>query len=202
MVLLWRESNMAYFSTRDIAAISICGALWGVVNTLFAPVFFRATGMPFLCDLIGFAILILGAWWIRKPGALTSIGVIATIINLAMGTGIQFLGFLAASLFFDLVASFIGYSRSFSKPVYTAVSMLLISVASAAVAGAIIGAIFMAGVSLLDQWGGVVGWVGLHMIGGVIGGFIGTTLVLALKKRRINLYSTSQIKRMTRMVIK
>ena len=119
-----------------------------------------------------------------------------------MGTGIQFLGFLAASLFFDVVASFIGFSRSFSKPVYTAVSMLLISVASAAVAGAIIGAIFMAGVPLLAQWGGVVGWVGLHMIGGVIGGFIGITLVLALKKRRINAYSVSQSNRTPKTVIK
>jgi len=53
---------MAYFKTVDVAAIAICGALWGVLNVLFAPTFFKATGMPFLCDLIGFAMLILGAW--------------------------------------------------------------------------------------------------------------------------------------------
>lgn len=182
---------MTYFSTRDVAAIAMCGALWGVLNALFAPAFFKATGMPFLCDLIGFAVLILGAWWIRKPGAITIVGVIATLINLGLGTGVQFIGFLAASVFFDVVIAVVGYGRAFKKPAYTAVSMMIVAIASAAVAGVIIGTLFMVGSPLLAQWGGVAGWAGLHMIGGVIGGFIGTTLVLALKKRRINVYSES-----------
>jgi len=182
---------LTYFSTRDVAAIAICGALWGVLNVLFAPTFFRATGLPFLCDLIGFAILILGAWWIRKPGALTIVALIATLINLGLGTGIQILGFLAASVFFDVVMAIIGYGRAFKKPAYTAVTMMIIAIASAAVAGVIIGTLFMVGAPLLAQWGGVAGWAGLHMIGGVIGGIIGTTLVIALKKRSINVYSQS-----------
>jgi hypothetical protein len=182
---------MTYFHTRDVAAIAICGALWGVLNVLFAPNFFRATGMPFLCDLIGFAVLILGAWWIRKLGAVTIVGLIATAINIALGGGVQFLGFTVAAVFFDLVVAGIGYQRAFKKPAHTTASMMLVAVASAAVAGAIIGAVFMVGVPLLAKWGGIAGWAGLHMIGGVIGGFIGTTVVLALKKRRITVYSES-----------
>ena len=181
---------MAYFKTVDVAAIAICGALWGVLNLLFAPPFFRLTGMPFLCDLIGFAVLILGAWWIRKPGFLTFVGLIATIINLSLGIGMQFSGFLAASAFFDVAVAAIGYGRAFKKPAYTAVSMMIIAILSAAVAGAIIGSLFMAG-HALAKWGGVAGWAGLHMIGGVIGGAIGVTLVLALKKRRIAVYTGS-----------
>jgi hypothetical protein len=181
---------MAYFKTLDVAAIAICGALWGVLNVLFAPFFFRATGMPFLCDLIGFAVLILGAWWIRKPGFLTFVGLIATIINLALGTGMQFLGFLAASAFFDVAVAAIGYGRAFKKPAYTAVSMMIVAIISAAIAGIVIGNLFTAG-PVLASWGGVAGWAGLHMIGGVMGGFIGITLVLALKKRRIALYTES-----------
>jgi len=180
---------MTYFSTRDVAAIAICGALWGVLNILFAPLFFRATGMPFLCDLIGFAVLILGAWWIRKFGALTIIGFIATIINFALGGGAQFLGFTIAAIFFDIVIKIIGYTRTFNKPTNTAVTMMIIAISSAAVAGTIIGAVFMVGAPVLAQWGGVAGWAGLHMIGGVIGGIIGTTLVSALKKRKIIVYS-------------
>jgi len=149
--------------------------------------------MPFLCDLIGFAILILGAWWVRKPGALTIVGLIAILINLGLGTGMQFLGFLAASVFYDAVLTVIGYGRVFSKPAYTAVSLMTLAIASAAVAGAAIGTLFMTGSPLLAQWGGVVGWAGLHMIGGFIGGIIGTTLVSALKKRRINVYTESPI---------
>jgi hypothetical protein len=180
---------VTYFSSRDVAAIAICGALWGVLNIIFAPMFFRATGMPFLCDLIGFAVLILGAWWIRKFGALTIVGLIATIINFALGGGAQFLGFTAAAIFFDMSITIIGYARVFNKPANTAITMMIIATSSAAVAGTIIGVVFMAGAPLLTQWGGVVGWTGLHMIGGVIGGIIGITLVSALKKRRITVYS-------------
>jgi hypothetical protein len=181
---------MAYFKTVDVAAIAICGALWGVLNVLFAPTFFKATGMPFLCDLIGFAMLILGAWWIRKPGFLTFVGSIATIINLTLGTGIQFLGLLAASTFFDVALAAIGYYTVFKKPAYTAISMMTLAVASAALAGTVIGSFLMTG-STLARWGGVASWAGLHMIGGAIGGFIGITLVFALKKRRITVYNES-----------
>jgi hypothetical protein len=179
-----RANNMPYFTTRDVAAIAMCGALWGVLNNLLAPNFFRMTGMPFLCDLIGFAILILGAWWIRKPGALTIVGFIATLINLGLGTGVQFLGFMAASAFFDVITTIIGYSRAFEKPVYTVVTMMLVAIASAAVAGGIIGAVFMTS-SALAKWGGVLGWAGLHMIGGVIGGLIGVVLVGGLVTRGV-----------------
>jgi hypothetical protein len=185
--------KMAYFNTRDVAAIAMCGALWGVLNTLLAPSFFRMTGMPFLCDLIGFAVLIVGAWWIRKPGALSIVGFIATLINLGLGAGVQFLGFMAASAFFDVVITIIGYSRAFKEPAYTGVSMMLVAIASAAVAGTVIGAVFMANTTLAN-WGGVFGWAGLHMIGGVIGGLIGVLLVLAFKKRRIPVYSEPQPK--------
>jgi hypothetical protein len=102
----------------------------------------------------------------------------------------QFSGFLAASAFFDVAVAAIGYGRAFKKPAYTAVSMMIIAILSAAVAGAIIGSLFMAGPALA-KWGGVAGWAGLHMIGGVIGGAIGVTLVLALKKRRIAVYTGS-----------
>jgi len=180
--------ELTYLNTRDVAAIAICGALWGVLNALFAPIFFAATGMPFLCDTIGFALLILAAWWIRKPGAVTIVGLIATPINLALGGGIQFLGFAVAATFFDVVVSVIGYQRAFKSSTHTVASMMPISVASAGVAGATIAAIFMAGVPLLAKWGGIAGWAGLHMIGAVIGGAIGTTLVLALKKRRISVH--------------
>jgi hypothetical protein len=182
---------MTYFGTMDVAAIAICGSLWGVLNTLFAPLFFSATGMPFLCDLIGFAVLILGSWWIRKFGALTIVGLIATAISFALNGGVHFLGFTVAAIFFDVVMAVIGYGRAFNKPANTVVAMMIVAIASAAFAGSIIGVVFMVGVPLLAQWGGVVGWAGLHMVGGAIGGIIGTTLVLSLKKRKIVVYSES-----------
>ena len=173
-----------YFNTRDIAAIAICAALWGVLNTILSPVFFRMFGLPFLCDLIGFSVLILAAWWIRKFGAITMIGLIATAINFALGGNIFFLGFTAASIFFDLATGIIGYNNSFKKPAFTIVSMMVISIASSALAGYVIGTFFMAGPALIN-WGGVIGWAGLHTVGGVIGGVIGTFLIAALNSRKI-----------------
>jgi hypothetical protein len=177
-------TSMSYFNAKNIASIAICAALWGVLNTILSPVFFRMFGMPFLCDLIGFTVLILATWWIRKFGAITMIGLITTGINFALGGGIQFLGFTAASIFFDLSTLLIGYNRTFKKPAFTSASMMSISVASAALAGYIIGSLFMT-TPALANWGGVLGWAGLHAIGGVLGGIIGVFLITALHNRKI-----------------
>lgn len=173
-----------YFNSREIAAISLCATLWGVLNTLFAPIFFRMFGLPFLCDLIGFSVLILAAWWIRKFGAITIIGLIATAINFGLGGGIHFIGFTVASIFFDFASRLIGYNKSFKKSNFTILSMMTISIVSAALAGFVIGSFFMAGPALTN-WGGIYGWAGLHAIGGVIGGAIGTFLIIALSSRKV-----------------
>ncbi len=175
---------MAYFKTTEVAAISLCATLWGVLNTLFAPIFFRMFGLPFLCDLIGFSILILAAWWIRKMGAITIIGLIATAINFGLGGGFQFIGFTVASIFFDFVIGIIGYDASFKKPSLTIPIMMSTSILSAALAGFLIGTFFLAS-PVSVNWGGVFGWAILHSIGGLIGGAIGTFLIISLNSRKI-----------------
>ena len=176
---------MTYFNSRDIAAIAISAALWGVLNAVLSPVFFSIFHLPFLCDLIGFSILTLAAWWIRKFGAITLIGLIATAINfIIVPSSLFFLGFTVASAFFDLVTRALGYSRAFGKATFTAFSMTGISVSSAALAGYLIGSFFMAA-QAMTNWGGVLGWAGLHAVGGVIGGFIGAFLVTGLKARKV-----------------
>jgi hypothetical protein len=180
---------MTYFNTRNIAAIAICAALWGVINSIFAPLFFSVTHLPFFCDMVGFSVLILAAWWIKKFGAITIIGAIATLINFALVPNpYHFLGFTAASVFFDLTISLVGFNKPFSKKAYTVASMMPVSVLSAALAGYIIGTFFMAGPTFASM-GGVLGWTGLHVIGGVIGGAVGTSLVTGLDARRITVES-------------
>lgn len=176
---------MPYFSSREVAAIALLSALWGVLNSIFAPIFFRMTGLPLLCDLIGFAVLVLTVWWIRKPAAASAVGIIATAINFIFNPGgTHFLGFTAASIVFDVIAYIIGYERIFKSHFATTASMLSVSIASAAVAGLIIGSFFMAGPALA-KWGGVLGWAGLHAIGGFIGGFVGVIVVATLASRGI-----------------
>jgi hypothetical protein len=176
---------MTYFNARDVAAIAICAALWGVLNSIFAPVFFSIFHVPFFCDMIGFAALILAAWWIRKFGAIIIIGAIATLINFALvANPYHFLGFTAASIFFDSAVTVSGFDRSFGKRTHTVAIMMAISIVSAAMAGYIIGTFFMAGPAFAAM-GGVLGWAGLHAIGGVIGGAIGTSFVTGLHARKI-----------------
>jgi hypothetical protein len=176
---------MAYFNSRDIAAIAICSALWGVLNATLSPIFFQVFHLPFLCDLIGFASLILAVWVTRKFGTATAVGLIATVINFMFRPdAFFFLGFTAASFVFDVLTRLIGYKNCFEKPVTGTISLVLISVFSAAVAGSIIGLFFMAAPALVS-WGGVLGWAALHAVGGVIGGFIGAPLATALTKRGI-----------------
>ncbi len=176
---------MNYFNSREIAAIALSSALWGVLNSIFAPIVFRMTGLPILCDMIGFAILTLTVWWVRRLGAATAVGLIATVINFIFNPGgVHFLGFAVASIFFDIAARLIGYDRSFRSSLFATVLMLPVSVLSAAVAGLIIGTFFMAASGLV-KWGGVLGWVGLHAAGGFIGGFVGIALVIALAARGV-----------------
>jgi len=176
---------MPHFRTRDIAAIALCASLWGVLNSIFSPIIFRMFGLPILCDLIGFTLLTLTVWWIRKLGSATAVGLIATVITFMLNpTGTQFLGFTAACIVFDVAVRLVGYDNAFSKTIQSVVTLVPISTMSAAVAGYLIGTFFMVAPALA-RWGGVLGWAALHAVGGVIGGSIGVVLVNALRARRV-----------------
>jgi hypothetical protein len=179
--------GVTYFNTKQVAAIVMCSALWGVLNSIFSPMFFSLTHLPLLCDLIGFAVLTFAAWWIRKFGAIITIGLISTIVNFAINPqALTFLGFTGAAFVFDFVAGLMGYNRIFTRPLRSSASAISISILSAAVAGFLIGEFFMA-TPALSAWGGVIGWAGLHAVGGVIGGTIGAGLVIGLVSRKVAL---------------
>lgn len=177
---------MAYFRTSELAGISIFAALWGVLNVTVSPAFFQIFHLPFCCDLIGFSTLILAVWWGRKFGTATFVGFIALLINLIVRpAALHFFGFFAASIMFDILTFLSGYKRLFERRRIGTIIVFLISVVSAAVAGLVIGAFFMPA-QALAKWGGVLGWAGLHAIGGVIGGIIGIIIMHALVIRGIN----------------
>lgn len=174
---------MTYFTTRDVAAMAICAALWSVLSITIAPIFWELTHMPFLCDMIGTASLILALWWARKLGAVTVTGVIATILTLALRPGAtHFFGFTAASVIFDALARLIGYRNCLDRPIPSAISLLFISIASTAVAGLIIGLLFMPP-PMIAAMGGLALFAGLHAVGGAIGAAIGLMLIRALEAR-------------------
>jgi hypothetical protein len=171
---------MAYFTSRDIAAIAMCAALWSVLGAYIAPIFWRATHMPFFCDMLGIISLILALWWIRKFGAVTVTGITATIITLMLNpSATHFFGFTTASVVFDILTRLIGYQNCLEKPILSVISLPFASVASTAVAGIVIGNLFMNP----TPFGGVAFFSVLHAAGGVIGGTIGVVLIKALSTR-------------------
>lgn len=176
---------MTYFDSRELAAAALLSSLWGVLNSVFSPIVFRIFGLPILCDMIGFAVLGLTFWWVRKLGAVTVVGLIATIVNFLLNpAGVFFLGFTAASLSYDLIASIIVGKRMFKRRTISAISLVSISVLSATVAGLIIGNYFMTA-QALAAWGGVFGWAMLHALGGFVGGLIGVSVLVGLSSRQI-----------------
>ena len=136
--------------------------------------------MPFFCDMLGIILLILALWWIRKFGAVTVTGIIATVITLMLNPyATHFFGFTTASVVFDIVARLIGYQNCLEKPILSVISLLLTSITSTAIAGIVIGNLFMNPA----PFGGVAFFSVLHAAGGAIGGTIGIVLIKALSTR-------------------
>jgi hypothetical protein len=175
---------MTYLATRQITAIVMCAALWSVMSAYIAPIFWNATHMPFFCDMLGIISLTLVLWWTRKFGTITITGIIATIIILILNPyATQFFGFTAAAVVFDILTVLIGYRNCLDRSLLSVVSLLFASIAAAAVAGFIIGNLFMNLNYLIATFGGVAFFVILHAAGGVIGGAIGLMIIKALSTR-------------------
>jgi hypothetical protein len=171
-----------YFTSRDIAAIAVCSALWGVLNTFISPIFWQLTHMPFLCDMLAFIALILVIWWTRKFSAASLVGlVVAGMTFMVNPTAFQMLGFVVASIVFDIVTRLLGYERLFKNLTLGGMILVVISVLCTGLAGTIIGIFFM-GFRTVQA---ILMFAGLHAIGGLIGGIIGVVLVKALVARRV-----------------
>lgn len=172
-----------YLSSRDVAAVAFCSALWGFLNTWMSPIFYKLTRMPFLCDMLAFAVLVLVIWWTRKAGAASLVGItVAAMTFMINPTAFQMLGFIAAAMVYDVATRLLGYERLFRNFAFGAIILIGISMMCAALAGLIIGAFFMG----YTTQSAILIWGGLHAIGGLIGGTIGVITVKALMIRQVS----------------
>jgi hypothetical protein len=185
---------MPYFSAKDIAVIAIISALWGAMNDTVLPVFFTIfNGIPFLCEMVALTSLILVMCLTRKFGAVTITGLIVTLVTLAFyPSSTYMLGFVAASLVFDIATRLIGYRLILGNPKISAVGLVVSSMAASVAAGVIIGVMFMP-LSLIALLGGVATFVGLHVLGGLAGATIGFFVLRALVARKIITPSSEQV---------
>jgi len=177
---------LAYFSTRDIAAIGLSAALWAVLNWVAAPVFWQLTRLPILCDVIGVSLLILTVWWTRRPGAASLTGLVATLLNFILRPdATHFLGFTAASIVFDFATAALGYGNSLDNGLKRDLGLVIISVLSTTLAGFIIGTIFMNPTMISNMFGGVAFFAALHGAGGLFGALLGVVIIRSLTARRV-----------------
>jgi hypothetical protein len=175
-----------YFDSRDLAAISLSAALWAVINWLVAPIFWQITHLPILCDMVGVSLFIITLWWTRKPGAVSFMGMIATLLTLILRPGAtQFLGFTGASMVFDASTWLLGYSKRLELGLFSVVGLVSLSFLSTLVAGFIIGNLFLNPMFLSNVFGGIIVFAALHGVGGIIGGTLGIIIVKGLEARKI-----------------
>jgi hypothetical protein len=184
---------MPYLNAKDVAVIAIISAEWGVMNYTVLPIFFTIfNGIPFMCEMVALASLILVLCLTKKFGTVTITGVVVTLVTLALSPGSTYmLGFAAASFVFDVSTRLIGYRFILGNPKISAVGLAVSSMVAAAVAGAIIGVMFMP-LSLLSLLGGVGVFAGLHVLGGLVGAILGFVLLRALMARKIITPATTE----------
>jgi hypothetical protein len=173
---------LAGLGTREVTAVAACAALWAVLNAFISPVFWQFTQMPFLCDMLAFAALTLVVWWTRRFGAASLTGVVFGVLSFILRPGAFFnSAFVVAAIAFDFLTRAVGYDRMLNKRLVGSTAAVLISVACAALAGLIIGALFMS----FNTFPAILAFAGLHAIGGLIGGIVGAGIITTLKARRI-----------------
>jgi hypothetical protein len=180
--------NVLIFNTRELAGISISAALWALINAIVGPAFWNVTHLPILCDTLSVAALLFAVWFVRKPGALTLVGAVATVLSFALNpAGLQFLGFTVASVVLDLLfVSARAIKVKESGYLWSAV-LVTCSFASMAVAGVLIGLFFMSLAVVSGAYGGLAVFAALHGAGGVIGGILGIVIVGGLERRALPL---------------
>ncbi len=167
-------------NTRALSIAAIFGALWGVINSLVAPYIFRATRLPIFCDIVGSVSLLAAMYVARRPSVGTLTGISATVVTLVLRPGaFYFLGFTLASMVLDSLASFAGYNKVFERR-YAPVLVALCTV-SMAVAGLVIGAVFMAPCDIAFA----ATWSGLHALGGFLGALVALPVLKGLEARLV-----------------
>jgi hypothetical protein len=182
---------LTYLNSRDITAIASSAAVWAIINAWLSPIFWQLTHLPFLCDILAFSSLILVVWWTKKFGAASLTGLLVTLITLVLRPGaFQMVGFLAASIVFDVITKAIGYETLFTGKRKNEIPFIPISMISSALGGVIISILVMN----QKTFTAIISFASLHVIGGIIGAIIGIILVNSLIVRSVKPTLESELK--------
>jgi hypothetical protein len=168
--------------TVNIALISIFSALWVVLNLTAAPLSFRLTGLPVIHSVMIFFILLLVTWTTNQFGSASLVGIIGSIIVLFAGGPIPVLGFIVAAIVFDLI--FLVNRHRFNVNPGSIGIAILATVVSAFFASII-------NFVLVSPAFFITVWIGLVVVGGIIGLVIALPIIEVLEKAQVKRVKTS-----------
>jgi MFS family permease len=178
-------SHKKYFTTIDIALISIFSTLWIALNYFAAPISFQLLHLPVGHGILVFFVLLLVAWATGKAGAAVAVAVIGSIVVLLAGGPLPVISFAAASTLFDATLTACHHKLK-TKPYNMGIAVLA-TLISAYVAGVI------TGVFILNQglWFALTVWAGWTLLGGILGAAITLPIIGALEKANVKKIKSS-----------
>lgn len=171
-----------YFNSKDISVIALFSGLWALLNLAISPFIWQIAHLPFTCDLIGFASLIVAIRLTRKPGIGSAIGLVSTLLTLFLRPdALYFFGFTIGSIAFDIISGAVGYDTFFDRKATSLMLILIASVLCAGLAGLIIARFFMA----LPDFVSILAFSALHAAGGLMAAVLGYLSLSALRRKGI-----------------
>jgi hypothetical protein len=170
----------------NFALISIFSALWVVLNLTVAPLGFAIFHLPVVHSLIIFFMLVLVTWATGQYGAASAISIIGSlIVVLANPQVLPVLGFVPASLIFDLIL-LVNHHKINLKAVNVAV-VGFASIVCAYIA-AVVNGIVILNLALMFT---LTVWATWNVLGGVIGVAITLPLIRVLEKAQVKRVKTA-----------
>jgi hypothetical protein len=171
--------SKTYFTTVDIALVSVFCALWVVLNLTLGRLGFTWFGLPTFCNFSVFLTLLLVTWATERFGTTSLVGVIGAIVALLITGSWHNIGFAISAILFDILMSV--NNHKIRLKAYNLVTAALVTIVSAYFAGALIGTVFM-GRSI--DWA-LTFWGVWSLIGGIIGIAVTFPIIGILEKANV-----------------
>jgi hypothetical protein len=170
--------------TVNISLIGIFTALWIALNLTVAPISFSLTGLPVIHSLIVFFTLALVVWVTGQFGAASFVGIIGSAIVLLAGGPLPVIGFVPASIIFDLLMTMTHHKINLRPSI---IAVMVISAIVSSYVGAVVNGLFI--LSFAPAFTFTV-WGGLVVIGGIIGVAVALPIIGTLERAQVKRVKT------------
>ena len=172
------------FGPADVALTGVFCAVWAVLNRTLGPFSVAVLGVPVLHDFAVFFTLLVAVWATGKAGVASLVGVIGSLLALALGMPLVVLGFTAGAFVFDAVL--IVSHHKIALNIGSIAVAIVATLASAYFAGVLIGLFIL---SMPVFWVLSV-WAVWHLVGGIFTVAVTLPVIGMLEKANVRVIRT------------